>query len=279
AKRTLTATWVLPAGITQVNASVDNNPASIPANSLDHDHSMTVTDLEDGVWYVHVRLHNVNGWSQTAHFRVQVDATAPTGLQVKEVSSDGLDAKARFFIQAADQTSGIDHFEIVIDNGAPISWKDGDAHIFSTPNISSGKHTILVKAIDRAGNFASQSQEFETTAAAVPTYVVQLNLNWFVYFLLIILMFLVLLLTVLIFLHMRTRHHLQTLRAMMRVEVGEAKDAVRGAFQFVRYKNNSGGSHQTTAYRAEIERLRSELGHLRSELEAAHQLKSDRAKK
>lgn len=79
--------------------------------------------------------------------------------------------KAKFTFTAKDISSGIDHYEIQIDNSAVETWKDSGNNTYETPLLNPGKHTLLVKAVDAAGNFLEKSTEFTVEGLEPPTII------------------------------------------------------------------------------------------------------------
>ena len=125
--------------------SADTTPDQVSEGSGT---SKTYTGVGDGLWYFHVRVKGSGGWSATTHFRVQVDSTPPEPFTPEAEPKN--DAEKRPFISfvAQDATSGIDHYEVKLDNG---SWVTATSP-YQIPKINSGKHIVYVKAIDKASN-------------------------------------------------------------------------------------------------------------------------------
>jgi hypothetical protein len=160
--------WTLPKGVVTVAVLIGRNATSSPnvfykpAIS-----SKQVTNLEDGVWYFHVQFKNNIGWSKVSDFKLQIDTEKPTSFDITEVKrSDPTDPKAKFIFDAVDKTSGIDHYEVQIDGGPVEIWKDDGSKVYQTQSQESGAHTILVKAVDKAGNFLTNSAQFNIKSPA-----------------------------------------------------------------------------------------------------------------
>ncbi len=163
--------WPLASGITGVRLLVGRIPEIIPTiTHIPPVDSKEVSDLEDGVWYFHVRLQNVAGWGDTAHFRFQIDTKKPDHFEISEIARKDLtDPKAKFRFDASDQTSGIDYYEISIDGGESQIWRDDGAHMYQTPALAPGKHILIAKAFDKAGNFLTNSVQFNVESIKSPT--------------------------------------------------------------------------------------------------------------
>ncbi len=155
-------TWPLAKGIigTRIIATrySDATPNKSYMPAID---SKGVTDLEDGVWYFNVQLRNKKGWGEITRFRLQVDATPPESFTIKEIERPDLTAsKVKFLFNASDSTSGIDHYEVRVDGRSAETWKDDGSHTYETPILDPGSHSLNVKAVDKAGNYLSESHEF-----------------------------------------------------------------------------------------------------------------------
>lgn len=129
----------------------------------------TIKDLDDGVWYFNVQLSNSSGWGGITRFRFQIDTENPAYFNIQPLEgSDLLDSKARFKFDAVDKLSGIDYYKIQIDDEKDIIWRDTGAHIYETPALGPGKHLIVAKAVDKAGNYLTDSVEFNIIALQPP---------------------------------------------------------------------------------------------------------------
>ncbi len=81
---------------------------------------------------------------------------------------DATDPQATFIFNTIDTTSSIDHYQIQIDTGAPILWKDDGTHRYTTPATLPGQHSLLVKVFDKAGNELADSATFTITPLHPP---------------------------------------------------------------------------------------------------------------
>lgn len=151
--------WTLPAGITGVNVLGDHKSNTNPGTRTDGVMSKyTFKDVDDGAWYFHIRLQNAAGWGAITHFPFKIDTEKPEFFNLKEVARvDLTDPRIVLRVEASDKLSGIDHYEIQIDDSAKIDWKDDGTHLYNTSPQTSGKHNITVKAVDQAGNFLESS--------------------------------------------------------------------------------------------------------------------------
>ncbi len=163
-------TWSVPSGVTAARLLVGKIPQAIPTIY----YSPVITskelpDLTDGIWYFHVRLKNNAGWGGISHFRFQIDTEKPSSFDIQEVKREDLtNPKIKFAFDAKDKTSGIDHYAIQIDEKSPWAWQDDGTGIYETPTLGPGKHILIAKAIDEAGNSLANSAEFVIEALKSP---------------------------------------------------------------------------------------------------------------
>lgn len=172
AKGTATFTWSVPSGVDAARLLVGKIPTAQPVvlylPAIDQ---KTIGDLENGVWYFHAQLRNDAGWGETTHFRFQTDTVNPERFDIKNVSEDPTDPKVKFVFDAFDKTSGIDYYEVKIDDLETEIWKSASGEFYQAPALSSGQHTMKVKAFDRAGNSLTSSIDFEISSLEKPVII------------------------------------------------------------------------------------------------------------
>ena len=163
-------TWDLPSGVTGARLLVGKISNAVPTITyIPAISSRELPDLDDGIWYFHVRLQNDADWGGSSHFRFQIDTERPNSFDIQEIKrNDPTNPRARFAFDAQDETSGIDHYEVQIDAGSPYEWRDDGSGVFEAPILGPGKHTLIAKAIDKAGNSLADSTEFVIQALEPP---------------------------------------------------------------------------------------------------------------
>jgi len=130
--------------------SFDAEPVADPSEELEEGiKQIEISGLEDGVWYFHGRAKfEDDSMSDSVHFRVMVDMTAPSALSPitdKAEINKGETTYLRF--STVDQTSGIGHYEVTID-GKTVTERSP----YLLTNLSAGETKIVVTAFDMAGN-------------------------------------------------------------------------------------------------------------------------------
>jgi hypothetical protein len=168
--RTAVFSWSLPQGTTGVRTLANQIANSLPTTlHVPPVGTREISDLSDGVWYFHVQLRNENGWGAVTHQRFQIDTEKPEKMEISQIAGENPNLpRAVFRVDASDKTSGIDRFEVQIDNSTTSVWKDTGDHRYETPPLSPGRHVIVVKAFDKAGNSASAFSDFEIRGIAMP---------------------------------------------------------------------------------------------------------------
>jgi gliding motility-associated-like protein len=71
-------------GIEGYSWIIDQSETTVPKeNKMTDANNVSIKDLSDGIWYFHVRaLDKAGNWSETAHYKIKIDATSPT-VQLK----------------------------------------------------------------------------------------------------------------------------------------------------------------------------------------------------
>ncbi len=154
--------WNVGSDITGSRVLLNKIPKSEPTTaSLAIEESKEVADLADGAWYLHVSLKNKDGWGPAGHYLFKIDTTKPESFIIKEIARpDQTDPKPRFSFVATDETSGINHYTVQIDNGDSVKWHDDGSGVYQTAAVGPGKHTLVARAYDEAGNYTVASADF-----------------------------------------------------------------------------------------------------------------------
>jgi hypothetical protein len=165
--------WTLPSGVTAVSYAVDSLPDSTPPpKSSGLVANYTAKNVADGVGYFHVRLKNSAGWGSAGNFKFQVDTAPPAPFAVTMVEgAETNNTRPTATWNATDAASGIDHYEVKIDDAdaftvAPSEMATGNHYTLSEQ--TSGKHHLAVVAVDKAGNRAAASVDFTINALTAP---------------------------------------------------------------------------------------------------------------
>jgi|GEM_PF-507016 len=115
-------------------------------------------DLEDGVYYFHLRqkLPGEN-WSPRISLRIMIDTKAPKEF-IPKIGQDPAVFEGKYFLSfsTTDEKSGIDYYEIFEQRQSLIgTTTEQDWKIAETPYLLQDQtlqSIILIKAVDKAGN-------------------------------------------------------------------------------------------------------------------------------
>lgn len=162
--------WIMSKDITAINVLVDKNPDTNPGTKSDGlSNSYDFENVDDGVWYFHLRLKNSAGWGEISHFKFQIDKKALEYLNITEVKEEGsILSQAKFSFVASETISGIDYYEIKIDNGEKEIWRQKADELYITPAIGAGEHELFVTAFNKAGNSIKNSAKFSIEISVAP---------------------------------------------------------------------------------------------------------------
>ncbi len=108
-------------------------------------------DVDEGVWYLRANYRGESSLSQTITYKIQVDTTPPKEFNIIAIEDNPEEPKIIF--ETTDELSGIDHYEIKIDDE---DWVAVDKELagkeYALNDKPHGRQLVTVKAVDGAGN-------------------------------------------------------------------------------------------------------------------------------
>ena len=165
--------WSLPSGTRGVNFLANQNANSDPGTQSDGlISSYRYDDVEDGLWYFHIRLQNELGWGGVSHFPFRIDTAPPEAFALTPLGLDPDSGNPVIDFTALDAASGIDRYVISIDGVEMVSLRASELEAGKGMVLAaqtSGLHLVEVAAYDLAGNVQTASLEIDfpkATAAA-----------------------------------------------------------------------------------------------------------------
>jgi hypothetical protein len=161
--------WKLPEGVNGVSVILDHNTSGQPGDVSDGVFDAKEYNLEsDGVWYFRAKLKDSRGWGTVGTYKIMVDTAAPAAFTIKVEQADA-DNWPIIYFKTEDALSGLAGYEIFVDNfqSAPIS-AGADKESLELSDLAGGKHSVMVKAKDLAGNETVSSVDFEMKSSLEP---------------------------------------------------------------------------------------------------------------
>ncbi len=158
--------WKLPSDVSDVAIVLDKSGSTVPTVSEGLFESKQFSALDDGVYYIHARYKNNIGWGPIEHYRIANDTTPPSAFSIIFPNGQPTDMPTPTIVyKSTDSLSGIDRYEINVDQNAPIIAKT-DSYVL--PLQIPGKHTLKVSAYDNAGNAVRNSLNYEIISIEPP---------------------------------------------------------------------------------------------------------------
>lgn len=156
--------WNLPSGTTGVSVLLNEKPVSNPGPISDGLFpNKEYVNLEDGIWYFHLKIKSGQNWSEIAHYKIQIDTVPPEPYKI-EISESDFWPVLNF--KTIDSLSGMDGYKIKIGNDE--IRLDGEQNNYKIESLPPGDYTIIIKAFDRAGNEEASAADFTVKAIEAP---------------------------------------------------------------------------------------------------------------
>ena len=163
--------WDLPKGAVGVRTLIGTASNGVPRVEYAPPISKKKVDaLPDGIYYFSLQIKTANGWSDIYRYRVNIDTTPPRPFSITFPHGEkSFDPEPIILFDTIDNESGISHYDIKVGNGGPERTAPlAVSNPYSLPAQYPGTHTVIVKAIDRAGNSTNASADFTIEAIGSP---------------------------------------------------------------------------------------------------------------
>lgn len=165
--------WNLPPDVTGVSLLLHKNPTGNPGSISDGlMESKKYEDVEDNIWYFHIKFRNKYGWGKITHRKVLIDTYPPEPFEIEVDNKDDLtDPTPVLHFNTTDPLSGVEYYEVKIGEGKrfPLTIQDIKANPYHMPFQAPGEHLIKVIAFDKAGNSTAATTEIEILPIETPT--------------------------------------------------------------------------------------------------------------
>jgi hypothetical protein len=129
--------------------------------------SFTLTGLTNGRHKVYLKAIDAAGNFNETSIDFSIDIIPPTVIILEPSVNESFETRSVFVSWwSVDSGSGIDHYEISLDNGTFSHVGDNKNHTFS--NLSNGVHKVVIRGFDIAGNWVDVEIEFSIDVYVVP---------------------------------------------------------------------------------------------------------------
>lgn len=148
--------WEKNSQMTDVSFSIDKDPRGFPDNvSEGLLSSASYNDIEDGIWYFHLKAKEKRIWGGVSHYSLRIDQTPPRNF---DINLEKVGTRFFAYFLTEDLLSGMDHYEIsTINMSEPKEainpfFVEAE-NVYQLPFESVGRYAVLVRAYDKAGNY------------------------------------------------------------------------------------------------------------------------------
>jgi len=161
--------WKLPEDVIAISYAIDKNPTTNPKEIFEPTSSVSFSNLEDGIWYFHINFKNQYGWGALTHRKLMIDTKPPLPFEIEVKIEDPTDPQPVLFFDTSDELSGIEYYELTIGQGEPFQVRGiTKENPLKLPPQAAGKHLVVVRAFDKAGNFTDAKKEIEILPIETP---------------------------------------------------------------------------------------------------------------
>jgi len=199
-----TFSWEKEEKVSDFSFSLDQDSTGIPDNISEGDFtSISYNEVEDGLWYFHVKAKKEEVWGGTSHYLVRIDSTSPA-IFVPQVEPSVRTTETRPLVSfvTTDAFSGIDFYQlkyIDIDKQEKREEVGFFTEVSSPHQLSQlkiGKYLIIVRAYDKAGNWREGTVKIQIfpTGIIFIRQGIQFRYLFFPWWLMLLILFLLLLL-------------------------------------------------------------------------------------
>lgn len=166
--------WQLSQDTTKVSFVLDKYPQTwpdeIPEGRIS---SYTYKNIEDGIWFFHLRVKTDKGWSNARHFQVLIDTTPPQPFDIViDNEGDPTNPQPVLYFKTDDSVSGVDRYVVKIGEGADVFTEILPSNPFQMPLREPGVYQVVVEAFDKAENYRDSLTRVEIEPIQKPVITV-----------------------------------------------------------------------------------------------------------
>jgi len=163
-----TFSWEKEEGVTDFSYTFDRDSTGIPDNVSQGSHTaVSYGEIEDGIWYFHIKAKKGGVWGGTSHYAVRIDSTPPASF-IPTVDPDTRTVEKQPLISfiTTDALSGISHYEIkyidiTSEEEKEVGFFREVSSPYRMPSLEIGTYLIVIRAYDVAGNFKEGTVRIE----------------------------------------------------------------------------------------------------------------------
>lgn len=178
--------WDKEDGVDGFSYVLDNKPSTVPENNINTtDSTISFENLNDGLWYFHIKARKNGVWGSAGHFLLRIDSTPPASFKPEVnymVAATVFVTRTMISFFTTDNLSGVDRYEVgVIDKKAPPTESPIFVYAESPYQFSvndDSEYRVVVRAVDKAGNVRDDFVDVE-----VPFAIYTFVRNYIVYIL------------------------------------------------------------------------------------------------
>ena len=160
-----TISWTKPSGTASYSYTLSHSGSEPTKTGSGTDTGAVFTNLADGIWTLALTTLYSDGKTASSSFTVRIDTTAPVAFNATLEQQGESDPRPILKYLATDAASGIDHYEIIVDNKSVGTTTDGQ---YQLPVQTPGNHNYIVRAFDKAGNTTDATGSFKVEGFAGP---------------------------------------------------------------------------------------------------------------
>lgn len=149
--------WTVPSGATAMRTLVSANKDDTPSKEYATPQtSVTVTGVPEGANYFLLQFMFNGEWGSIIKYPLNVDVSDPSYVLIKEADrADESDPRVGFIIESTDTFSGVERYEVSIDDDPATPWERPENGIYRPVGLTPGEHILSAYAYDRVGNSTS----------------------------------------------------------------------------------------------------------------------------
>ena len=171
-----TFSWEKEDGVAGFSWSFSQSPQERPDGTSEGLGTLTsFTNIQNGIWYFHIRQQKDGIWGKTSHVQVRVDTAPPKEFAPRVVSYSRLIGyQTMVYFETTDDFSGLDHYEVSIvdlnELESSRSFFTEEISPYKIPYKKAGKYNVIIKAVDKAGNIRESEARFRLITPLI-TYI------------------------------------------------------------------------------------------------------------